>query len=133
QSYKRLRKQLDGIKAIKSINTSLGFLGLNSKKISDLLQRVPELEAEFDSLCKVPDQFNELFSTKGWIAHDHMNQKIANQAVKLAKAGKASEGEQILIDHCDEDYLDILLKCLWALPNAQPRLRLLELAREDYL
>lgn len=85
------------------------------------------------NVLDLPDQFNELFATNGWICHNALNQNILEEAVKLGSENKINEAKKILIDSIDEIFIDlILIKCK-SREHFKLRVDLLTLLKTDYL
>ena len=81
----------------------------------------------------LPDRFNAHFIARGWIAYEDLDHGIAVAAIDKADAGDLEAAEQLLVDHYDETRLRYHLKHLKYIDAFKPRMRLLQLALEDYL
>ncbi|MFD2012705.1 hypothetical protein ACFSHO_01120 [Acinetobacter vivianii] len=115
-------KVLDKLPAIYKLNPRIKSLKENFLEIQDM-----------SSILDLPDQFNELFATNGWICQNDLNQNILEEAVKLGLENKIDEAKKILIDSIDEIFIDrILIKCQ-SREHFKLRVDLLTLLKTDYL
>lgn len=103
---------------INSVSTNLGEM-MNMKK-------------DLDELRKTPDEFNNLFSSKGWIMYGFMNHEIARQAIELGNDDKFNEAEDCLMDYYESNIKYLINFTKW-LPELKKRYELINLACEDYL
>ncbi len=60
----------------------LKLLGISTGQIEEALAEVDILEKKVTLLATLPDRFNRLFASRGWIAYDMFNVDIAQAAVK---------------------------------------------------
>ncbi|MFL2079935.1 hypothetical protein [Marinilactibacillus psychrotolerans] len=116
-TIEELEKQLQ---AFKILNKGTQFLGVN------LIEEITTLEKNLKELSVLPDQFNEIYSSKGWIAHESLPINIMKECIALGV-----EGEQILINYY-ESTLDQLISQISYKPIFEERVNLLKLAKEDY-
>ena len=78
-----LRKPLESMENFSDFKLFLPFFemaGVNSTEINVQLEKIGELKKEFETLSSIPDKFNDIFSSKGWIIYDQMNIEIAKEA-----------------------------------------------------
>lgn len=81
----------------------------------------------------LPDEFNALFSKNGWICFESLSIHLLEKAVELGKLGNHLEANNLLIEHVDEKFIDlILLKCRTR-DHFIKRHLLIKLAKIDYL
>lgn len=105
----------------KKIKKVTSVFGLSDNEDFDKIGR------EFSKLKAIPDDFNELFSQKGWIAHDTLDINIAQRAIE-----RGEDGESLLIDYY-ESKLEFFLSSLPYKPIFKERSELLHLVYEDYI
>ncbi|MDX4953443.1 MULTISPECIES: hypothetical protein [Delftia] len=84
-------------------------------------------------LLFIPDRFNENFSQMGWIAYESMNIDVMIEALERKTTVGIEDAEQLLADHYDQKTLDYGIIRFHSHPEFRKRLRLIELARTDYL
>lgn len=93
----------------------------------NLIEVITTLDENLKELSKLPDQFNEIYSSKGWIAHESLFVNIMKKCIALGV-----EGEKILINYY-ESKLDQLINQISYKPIFEERATLLRLAKEDYI
>ncbi|EAE9169161.1 hypothetical protein BU180_08050 [Listeria monocytogenes] len=117
ESIQDLEDLIQGAKIISQISSNLG-----SKADEDF----ESLEKTMLELKDLPDKFNNIFSSNGWIAHESLNVEVMKQCIDLGV-----EGESILIEYYEEK-LDWFIDIISYKPVFKERAVLLNLAREDY-
>jgi hypothetical protein len=132
-SFLELEDQIKGMKGLEKIYKLASFFGFENKKISKELNKIEDLEGEFDNLRTLPDRFNNHFAEKGWIAYESLNIEIMEEAVFLADDGKFEEAEKVLIDYYDEKNIKFMFSQLKGIEEFHPRMDLLYKAFDDYI
>ena len=84
-------------------------------------------------ILKAPDQFNERFANLGWIAYESMNMEVMQKAINIYDAKGKGAAEQFLADSYGEETLKWGILRFNGNRDFRKRVRLAELAREDYL
>jgi len=85
------------------------------------------------SIVLLPDQFNELFSQHGWIAYESMNADVMRAAIELHDSEHLLAAEEFLTDSYDQKTLEFGIVRFNGNLHFRKRIRLAELAQEDYL
>ena len=108
-----------------------------------LLQRVfPGFKGTADKLAElkdqakdmlVPDRFNDLFSSVGWIAYESLNLQIMKDAIAICERDGLEVAEAFLAESYDSETLKWGIQWFNGHPKFRKRIRLAELARDDYL
>lgn len=81
----------------------------------------------------LPDRFNELLGTHGWVTFEDMDVEVAREAVLLAKAGDLDGAEDLLVRHFDAERLRGGVERLCKeVPPFEARASLLLAAVEDH-
>jgi hypothetical protein len=106
---------------------SLFFPGL-----VEVFKKLEEIKSQANSLF-IPDRFNEVFSEFGWIAYETLSVGLMEEAIRLAEENKFDEAEEYIADYYNEDNLSLLIRMFQSHKDFSRRLRLIELAKEDYL
>jgi len=103
---------------------------------------LPGMEKAFDEfkkikkqaeILKVPDRFNERFASLGWIAYESMNMEVMQEAISVYDTEGKDTAEQFLAESYDADCLKWGIRWFNGNKEFRRRIRLAELAREDYL
>lgn len=84
-------------------------------------------------VLKVPDRFNERFASLGWIAYESMNMEVMQEAIKVYDSEGKDAAEQFLAESYDADCIEWGIRWFNGNKEFRRRMRLAELAREDYL
>ena len=128
-----IRKVLDQLEQFSTAKAAFPVLKpLLSMVGVDCLHSLEDLQKQATDLAKTLDRFNELFTSRGWIAYDWLNPDLAKAAVAAADGGDMAHAENLLVEHYNADQVAIQLKTLWSIKAFRPRLRLAELALTDY-
>lgn len=131
-SAKDMLEQIDGFDGFEALYRAIPFLKKLFPKLDNIFSDFSKLK-EQASILLIPDQFNEIFSQHGWIAYESMNFEVMKGAIKLYE----NEGLAKAEDYLANSYNDETLK--WGIlrfnghSEFRRRIRLVELAKEDYL
>jgi hypothetical protein len=102
-SAKEMKDVLPAIKAIGKVSGFLGKIGIKQEEFLKFSEQVKELERQA-KILDLPDRFNKLFSSKGWICVGRaMSVEVMEAAIAFAEAGQEEEAEQALVDWFTED------------------------------
>ncbi|QLF92279.1 hypothetical protein HW090_03295 [Pseudomonas sp. ABC1] len=110
--------------------------------IPQLREKYPGFQGVFDELSKskidmdapyIPDGFNKRFSAVGWIAYESMPIDIAREAIRIHDETGISCAEKYLANAYDEAFLDWASRGFHYPEAFASRLRLINLAKVDYL
>lgn len=96
----------------------------------DGIEDLEEIDKEFQQLSNLPDEFNSIYSNRGWIAHESMDTEVIKKAVKIGKASY-HEGENILVSYY-EDLIPDFIKRISCQALYLERTEMLHFAVEDY-
>lgn len=131
-SVQEIQDQIKGFKALRSALNFLPFAGHIFPRLGEAFKSIDDIEKRLE-LFQVPDQFNEQFRESGWIAYESMNLDAMVRSLTIAKESGVQAAEEFLADTYTEDALRFgILRCNGH-PDFRKRVRLLELAKEDYL
>lgn len=95
--------------------------------------RVRELKGKVDEFSSLSDQFNDRFSTRGWIAYESLNVNTIKRAIHLFKSNGINKAEEYLVDYYDKGVVEVGIRFLWSVEPFRDRLRIIKLAYEDYI
>ena len=84
-------------------------------------------------LCDLPDQFNSTFAEYGWIGYDSMPLDVMKESIKLANEVNLEEALNYLMNSYDEKSIEHIILRAKSRDHFEKRVRLLNLAKEDYL
>lgn len=101
-------------------------------KLSDFSEKLAELK-EQSRILLLPDRFNEIFASAGWIAYESMSLEVMKQAIETFDTHGLDAAEDYLVSTYDADTLKWGILRFNGHDEFRKRLRLVELAKEDYL
>lgn len=117
ETIRDLEESIQGAKLLSGISS---LFGIKIDEDFDLLEKkILEIKG-------LPDKFNEIFSSRGWIAHDSLDVKVMKECVE-----QGIDGESLLMNYY-EGKLEWLINILSYRPIFKERAELLNLAKEDY-
>ena len=105
-------------------------------KLSPTLKSIKEQYLSIEKMSNIldlPDQFNDLFSTYGWICYGGLSKEILENSVKLGLENKVEEAQNLLINSFNEQSLNLILLQCRTREHFKLRIDLLELIKIDYL
>lgn len=141
---KKSKKIIDNSTQSELLEQYCALETLNEKyHTSSLMQQAfPELRESLDKfdeikkqseILKLPDQFNELFSNIGWIIYESMSIEAAQKAIAIYEKDGLSIAEEFLTDSYDETIINQGILRFNGNAHFRKRIRLTELAKDDYL
>jgi hypothetical protein len=140
QDIPSVKKVLDDIhtleqfkRALPLLKPFLRILGIRVDQMEAALAEAEALAGAARELAALPDRFNDLFASRGWIMYEMMNVQAAQAAVAKAEAGDIDGAEQNLVAYYDEQTVGWNLTLMNGVPPFRPRARLARLALVDYI
>lgn len=100
--------------------------------LKDALRDAAALKQQARILA-IPDEFNDVFSSRGWVAYESMNMRVMEDAIGMARSEGIEQAEQYLAQSYDDAAIQFGLLRFNGHPEFRRRLRLAALAKEDYL
>lgn len=131
-STRELLDQLRAMQGFESLYRLIPWADRLFPKLSKIFSDFSEVKRQAEILL-LPDQFNELFAPLGWIAYESLNLDAMKQAIEIAETAGVERAERFLADYYDEETLKWGILCFNGHPDFRKRLRLVELAKVDYL
>ena len=127
-----LLEQMQAFESLEALYEAFPFARRIFPKMEKVFSDFSEIK-EQAKILKIPDQFNERFSSIGWIAYESMNFDVMKEAVLLHDSNGIDDAENYLAQHYDEDTLKWGIQWFNGNSEFRSRIRLAELAKEDYL
>jgi hypothetical protein len=128
-SFKKLRDDINSMeqfqRALPVVRPFLKLLGVNAEQLEEMettLSQVGTIATDAQALATLPDHFNAIFASRGWIMYEMMNVEVAQNAVTKAEAGDI-----------DEATINIHITWMKAVNAFQPRVLLARKALDDYV
>ncbi|MDG4868677.1 hypothetical protein P8631_11760 [Guyparkeria sp. 1SP6A2] len=127
-----LLKQFEAFETLEALYKDFPFARRLFPKVEDAFNEFKKIKKQAEIL-KVPDQFNERFTSLGWIAYESMNVKVMQKAINIHDTEGKDAAEDFLADSYDEETLKWGVLQFNGNRDFRKRIRLTELARDDYL
>lgn len=127
-----LLKQFAAFESLEALYKAFPFARRLFPKMEDAFNEFLKIKKQAEIL-KVPDQFNERFANLGWIAYESMNMEVMQKAINIHDTEGKDTAEKLLADSYDEETLKWGILRFNGNRDFRKRIRLTELAREDYL
>jgi hypothetical protein len=131
-SAKKLLDDIHSMRGLKALFDFMPFAKVFFPSVAEHLGGLEQLSSQAEILL-VPDRFNDAFAQQGWIAYESMSLDAMMRALEIEKESGLATAEQYLSDHYGADTLEFGIKRCTGHAEFRKRLRLIELAKEDYL
>jgi hypothetical protein len=125
-SYQKLRTEMGQFSVLGD------FLGHLDPNFQEKMSKLRRLQTELESAAKMPDDFNHIFSDRGWITYESMSSQVMETSINVARAQGVDEGEKVLLEYYSPENVKNRLGFIRGISQFLPRMRLIELALEDY-
>jgi hypothetical protein len=128
-SYRKIEKDAEGVDTLGKLWPLMKMLGLVKEDLPVSKETLAGLRSQASELLGLPDKFNAVFSSRGWIACEALNIYLMRRAVDLSQAGKVDEAEsEILSYYKSEESVRWHLRTMMAVKAWRPREILANLA-----
>lgn len=127
-----LLKQFEAFESLETLYKAFPFARKLFPKMEDAFNEFKKIKKQAEIL-KVPDQFNERFAKIGWIAYESMNMEVMQKSINIHDTDGKDAAEKFLADSYDEETIKWGILRFNGNRDFRKRIRLAELAREDYL
>lgn len=125
-------KLIEAAGSMESLYRSIPFLQRVFPGFKGTADKLAELKVQAKDML-VPDRFNDLFSSVGWIAYESMNLQTMKDAITVCESEGLETAEVFLAEFYDSETLKRGIQWFNGHPEFRKRIRLAELARDDYL
>ncbi len=134
-----IKKNLELVKSLKAwkalmplVKPLFRLLGVETGQMEDALADISELGRMAEELALVPDRFNDLFSSRGWIVYEIMSLEIAKKAIEKAESGEIDDAEADLVDYYNPETVGWKLMMMNGVRAFHSRMHLADKALIDY-
>jgi hypothetical protein len=134
-----IQKALEDMRNLKNLKVAmpilrpfLRLLGTNVDQLEEELAKVEDLERMAAELATIPDRFNDLFASRGWIIYDILSLDVVRSALQKAESGDIDGAETDLVNHFSPDTVQEQLQLMISVKAFRPRLPLARKALIDY-
>lgn len=125
-------EQINAFDSFEALYRLIPFSRKLFPKLDSIFSDFSKLKEQAEILL-VPDQFNKAFSANGWVAYESMNFDLMKSAIDLYETEGLVEAEEYLADSYDAETLKWGILRFNGNHCFMKRIRLAELAQEDYL
>lgn len=133
KSFAKLSKEMQGMKSLLTVASFLPKFMTKNMDIPNLKVQLEEISNSSNALVSSLDKFNECFAKSGWIAYESLNTNTIQGAIQIFENDGIENAEEFLANSYDENTLKFGLMRFHGHRVLSKRIRLLELAKEDYL
>lgn len=98
------------LEGLESMDALLGFVekaipgAFPPEKLALTREQITKLR-EQSKIFHLPDSFNALFISKGWLAYESLSLEVMTDAVKLGRMGDIEKAEQCLVEYYSAENL----------------------------
>jgi hypothetical protein len=127
-----LQHQMQAFEMLESIYNGIPFASKLFPQFKKPFADFSKIKEQAEIL-KIPDRFNECFSSLGWIAYESMNMEVMKKAISVYESQGEPVAEVYLAESYDEECLKWGIRWFNGNSEFRRRIRLAELAKTDYL
>lgn len=132
ESIAKMLGLIQSASAIESLWQAVPLFQKMFPRLSDFSEKLAELKDQ-SKILLLPDRFNELFASSGWISYESMSTDVMRKAIETFEAHGLGAAEDYLVSTYDADTLQWGILRFNGHPEFRKRMRLVELAKDDYL
>lgn len=132
ESLAEMLALIQGARAIENLWQAVPLFQKLFPRLSDFSEKLAELK-EQSKILLLPDRFNEIFASSGWIAYESMSLEVMKKAIETFEEHGLEVAQEYLAATYDADTLKWGTLRLNGHDEFRKRMRLVELAKEDYL
>ncbi len=107
-------------------------LGVDASKLYQSSDKLAAMEAEVNRFVSLIDEFNSIFVPRGWVFYELLDMNLIIEATSMANNGSIDEAEEKIAAYYSPQRIAINLQWMRRIKAFQPRMRLAELALNDY-
>lgn len=134
-----IKKTLETIRSFQALKSAMPILlpilklfGFDTSQMKTALNEIDELGKLANDLASLPDEFNDLFASIGWIIHDTLDLEVAKTAVTKAKTENIEVAESYLVEYFSSEVVKTNLFMMQGVQAFHSRMLLAEKALIDY-
>lgn len=135
----QIAENLNNVKNLATVKKTMPFcrpflkiLGIDTQKIDEALVKVDNLIVQMKEISEIPDRFNNIFASRGWVIYELLELEVVKNAVKKAESGDVDGAEIDLVDYYSVEKVRWHLQAMNAIHAFFPRTSLAQKAVIDY-
>lgn len=125
-------KQFEAFESLETLYKAFPFVHQLFPNMEQVFNELSDIKKQSEIL-NLPDQFNERFAKQGWIAYESMSVEVMQAAISIHDSNGQNAAENFLAESYNAENLKWGIRMFNGHPEFRRRIRLAELAREDYL
>ncbi len=129
---KEMLEQFQAFDSFEALYRAIPFSRKLFPKFDSVFESFSEIKKQA-IILQLPDKFNEIFSSQGWIAYESMNVEIMKKSIEVYESEGIEKAEIFLASSYDSESLKWGIQWFNGHSEFRRRIRLANLAREDYL
>lgn len=133
KSFVELSNQMQGMDSLLTLASYLPKFMTKNMDIPKFKNQLAEISSSLNTLVSPLDKFNECFAEHGWIVYESLNTDTIANAIQIFENDGIEKAEEFLVNSYDENTIKFGLMGFQSHKMLSKRIRLLELAKEDYL
>ena len=98
-----MRENAKGFRALKTVfpiaRPLLKLFHVDTNAMADAFAKFENIERETTELISLPDRFNDLFVSRGWIIYDLLNIDVVKEAIHKGETGDVDGAEDDLVEY----------------------------------
>ncbi|MCL4258601.1 MAG: hypothetical protein KJZ53_08750 [Anaerolineales bacterium] len=130
--YQKLLSQLIDAQSFKPLLSLLRLLGLDVKVLEEQLLEMNRLKGEVERLASLPDRFNNLFLSHGWLLFEAFEVSAAEKAIEICETQGISAADDFLASYLSPEWVKKHFVYLTHIEGFSQRVTLAEKALIDY-
>jgi hypothetical protein len=134
--FRKMEIEFKSLKYLNKLGSIISVFGKRGNDISIALSKavnedLPAIEREFYRLRDLPDDFNNHFIEKGWVASNTMSAEAMEESIRIYTEDGIDKAEEYLVEHYNEN-IDVYFMQFWSLVSIANRKKIIKLALEDH-
>jgi len=119
-------------KAMPFMRPFLKLMKIDVSKMDEAFEKLDSMRDQLNRLATIPDKFNDIFASFGWIMYEMMNLDVAERAISLAENESINAGEQELAAYYTPEQVKWRLLTMHGVRAFHSRMELASKALIDY-
>ena len=132
EKFQLLDNQINGMSLLLKLALLLPCVFGGKENVKKLKSDIANLKKQLHQLKTLPDEFNRIFSSYGWIAYDRLNLEFMQNQVNLARDGNTDAALLQFQEFYTTDKIEQEIMFMNGVDCIRPRIDLIRLANIDH-